>query len=354
MEMKSVAAIDVHDISKRFGETIVLDRVCLTVAPGEIFALLGASGSGKSTLLKIISGIETADSGEVWLAGQNVTRHAAHRRRVHTVFQNYALFPHLDVAGNVAFPLVVAGVDKSERARRVAEALSWVQLVHMQARRVQTLSGGERQRVALARALVDGIPCVLLDEPLSALDPHLRTQTLELLQDVQARLKVTYLYVTHDRSEALRAADRIGVLRHGRLEQVGTPQEIYRRPASPFVASFIGPINWLSGTVEREGSGSARLALNERLSVPFHAAGLPPGNRVRLGIRPEQVRIGEPAFLHARVMQRQFSGSSTSLRLQIADGLTVHAELDDANQSPQIGELVPVWWASEAALVFCE
>jgi ABC-type Fe3+/spermidine/putrescine transport system ATPase subunit len=353
MDAIACPAIDVRSVSKRFGATSVLDSICLTVAPGEIFALLGASGSGKSTLLKIISGIENPDSGEVWLAGENATGLPAHRRRVHTVFQNYALFPHLNVARNVAFPLAVAGVFKTERDQRVAEALSWVQMQSMRDRRVQTLSGGERQRVALARALVDGIPCVLLDEPLSALDPHLRAQTLDFLQDVQSRLKVTYLYVTHDRIEALRAAHRIGVLRQGRLEQVGTPQEIYRRPISPFVASFIGPINWLSGqVVNSDGRTSLRLA--NGLNVPLDSTQVPASSRVRLGLRPEQIRIGEPKFVPAQVTQLQFSGAAISVRLQLTDRLAITAELSDTDRQPAMGENVPVHWVPETALIFPE
>jgi ABC-type Fe3+/spermidine/putrescine transport system ATPase subunit len=346
-------AIDVRDVSKRFGDNRVLDSVCLSVAPGEIFALLGASGSGKSTLLKIISGIEQPDSGEVWLSGENVTGRPAHRRRVHTVFQNYALFPHLNVARNVAFPLAVAGVSKTDRERLVAEALSWVQMETMLNRPVQTLSGGERQRVALARALVDGIPCVLLDEPLSALDPHLRAQTLEFLQDVQSRLRVTYLYVTHDRSEALRAAHRIGVLRQGKLEQVGTPQEIYKRPASPFVASFIGPINWLCGAV-MASNATIGLRLADGCTVPLDAACIPTTGRIRLGLRPELLRVGEPGFVRAQVTQLQFSGAAVSVRLQLSDGLTITAELSGTDRQPALGEIVPVHWTPETALIFPE
>jgi ABC-type Fe3+/spermidine/putrescine transport system ATPase subunit len=361
----ALPAIEVRNVSKRFGDRTVLDGVSIAVAPGEIFALLGASGSGKSTLLKIISGIESQDSGAVWLSGVDVTGTPPHRRPVHTVFQNYALFPHLSVADNVAFPLAVAGVPKTQRRQRVVEALSWVRMETMLNRRIQTLSGGERQRVALARALVDGIECVLLDEPLSALDPHLRAATLEFLQEVQARLRVTYLYVTHDRSEALRAAHRIGVLNRGRLEQVGPPSDIYHRPASAYVASFIGPINWLLGTVDGTG-GSARVRLACGSCIPLNG---PPSRtlatrerepvmqheqRVQLGVRPEHLRLGEPAFLHACVAQRQFSGSSVSLRFKMDGDASLVAEIPESEPLPGIGEQVPIHWDPGAALVFPE
>jgi ABC-type Fe3+/spermidine/putrescine transport system ATPase subunit len=346
-------AIDVRGVSKQFGGNPVLDCVSLSVATGEIFALLGASGSGKSTLLKIISGIEVPDAGEVWLAGANVSTRPAHRRPVHTVFQNYALFPHLDVFGNVAFPLAVAGVSRRDRQRRVTEALSWVRMEAMLHRRIQTLSGGERQRVALARALVDGIECVLLDEPLSALDPHLRAQTLELLQEVQARLNVTYLYVTHDRAEALRAAHRIGVLRQGRLEQVGTPQQIYQNPASAFIASFIGPMNWLSGQMDTEqGVAAVRLTSGDR--VPLDGQALPLQRQVRVGVRPEQVRLGEPGFVRGCIVQRQFSGAVISLRLELHSGASITAEVSELDTLPAIGEIVALHWVPRLALLFPE
>jgi ABC-type Fe3+/spermidine/putrescine transport system ATPase subunit len=236
--------------------------------------------------------------------------------------------------------------------RRVAEALSWVRMETMLDRRVQTLSGGERQRVALARALVDGIACVLLDEPLSALDPHLRAQTLEFLQEVQARLHVTYLYVTHDRAEALRAAHRIGVLRQGRLQQVGTPQEIYQRPATPFVASFIGPIHWLHGEVVFEhGLANVRLAGGGR--VPLDGQSIIASGRVMLGLRPEQLRIGEPGFVRARVVHRQFSGAAVSVRLQLDNGCSLTAEVDENEYLP-VGDTVPLHWTPRVALVFPE
>jgi ABC-type Fe3+/spermidine/putrescine transport system ATPase subunit len=289
-EKWSGSAVELRKVSKQFGTRSVLERVSLSIGRGEFFALVGPSGSGKSTLLKMVSGIDSPDSGEVWLSGHEVTSLPPHRRQVHTVFQNYALFPHLDVSGNVAFPLRMAGVSRSVCEERVARALDWVELREFASRRVEGLSGGERQRVALARALVNESDAVLLDEPLSALDPHLRGQTLRLLQSIQSRLGVAYLYVTHDRDEALRAAHRIGVLNGGRLEQVGTPEEIYRRPATAFVASFMGPINWLRGLLRKE-AGTAFLELPRGDRVPLDGRALPDVSRLVLGIRPEDIRL---------------------------------------------------------------
>ena len=318
-------AVRLVGIHKELGGRTILDGVDLAVARGEFFALLGPSGSGKSTLLKMVSGIEQPDRGEVLLAGRAVTSLPPYRRAVHTVFQNYALFPHLSVADNVAFPLRVAGVPRPQRDDRVRAALGWVRLDRFADQRIDRLSGGERQRVALARALVGEPEVVLLDEPLSALDPHLRGQTLELLQETQARLRATYLYVTHDREEALRAAHRVGVLNNGRLEQVGTPEDLYHRPRTAFVAGFVGPINWLPASAD--------------------------GGRI--GVRPEHIQLGGAGCLSAKVTQRQFAGATVSVRLT-ADGITLTAELRGDAPVPAVGEEVRVGWPPERCHVFAE
>jgi ABC-type Fe3+/spermidine/putrescine transport system ATPase subunit len=325
------AAVQLVGLHKEYGGRVILDGIELSVARGEFFALLGPSGSGKSTLLKMVSGIETPDKGDVVLAGHVVTSVPPYRRPVHTVFQNYALFPHLNVAENVGFPLRVAGVSRAQRTERISRALSWVRMEGFAQQRVDRLSGGERQRVALARALVDDPEVVLLDEPLSALDPHLRGQTLELLQETQARLKATYLYVTHDREEALRAAHRIAVLNGGRLEQVGTPEELYHHPRTAFVAGFIGPINWLPASLVANAAPSATV-----------------------GVRPEHIRLGGDGPLEAKVVQRQFAGASVSLRLALADGTTLTAEFPGDLSAPAVGDTVRVGWPADRVHVFAE
>ncbi len=341
-------AVELRGVSKRYDGKVILDGIDLAAARGEFLALVGPSGSGKSTLLRMVSGIDAPDAGEVCLQGENVTRLPAYRRPVHTVFQNYALFPHLTVAGNVDFPLSVAGVPRPERERRVHQALGWVKLDEFAARRVDQLSGGQQQRVALARALVKEPQCVLLDEPLAALDVHLRGHTLQLLQELQARLGVTYLYVTHDREEALRAAHRVGVLRAGRLEQVGTPEEVYFRPRTLFVAEFLGPINWLAGVAEvLDGKPGVRLRGGPWVPVPPPFVGA-----VRLGVRPAHVRLAPDGWLPLRVAGREFRGDAVLLRLEGENGVSLHAEVRADAALPAVGAEVRAGWASEAAHVF--
>jgi ABC-type Fe3+/spermidine/putrescine transport system ATPase subunit len=321
-------AVELRGVRKQWGPRTILEGVDLAIGRGEVFVLVGPSGSGKSTLLKIVSGIEQPDAGRVFLAGRDVTDQPPFRRAVHTVFQNYALFPHLDVAGNVGFPLRIGKVPRAELEQRVGEALDWVKLESYGRRRVETLSGGERQRVALARALVNQPQCVLLDEPLSALDPHLRTSTLELLQEIQSRLHVTYLYVTHDREEALRIGHRIGVLNHGRLEQVGTPEDVYRRPKTPFVASFLGRINWLPAALCGQKIGC------------------------RVGVRPEDVRLSGEGLLDATVVSRQFTGHAHLVRVELADGTQVLVDQRGDALGMEPGQAVRIGWDAAAAHVF--
>ena len=338
-------------LCKHFGTRKVLDEINLSIPRGEIFALVGPSGSGKSTLLKMVSGIQLPNSGEVWLNGKNVTQMPPYQRRVHTVFQNYALFPHLDVAGNVGFPLSVAGMKKSERQVKITRALGWVNLEDFGRRRIDKLSGGERQRVALARALVDDPECVLLDEPLSALDPHLRAQTLSLLQDIQERLNVTYIYVTHDREEALRAAHRVAILNHGRLEQVGTPKDVYHSPKTAFVASFVGPINWFDGQIERNGKQAVvRLPTGE--PIPLDAQKLPLTDAVRLGVRPEDIFLGKDGILQAKIVSRQFAGAFIAVKLATKHGTFLQAEIRGDTMLPNTGEWVSVGWIPRQAHLF--
>jgi ABC-type Fe3+/spermidine/putrescine transport system ATPase subunit len=345
------AAVELAGVSKRFGSRIILDKIDLSVARGEIVVLVGPSGSGKSTLLKVVSGIETPDSGRVLLAGQDCTGWPPYRRAVHTVFQNYALFPHLDVSGNVAFPLAVAGTPRGDRQRLVAEALEWVKLERHAHRRVDKLSGGERQRVALARALVDSPACVLLDEPLSALDPHLRAETLELLRGIQERLKTTFLFITHDREEALRIGHRIGVLYGGKLEQIGEPESVYRQPRTAFVASFLGKINWLPGELVAQSAAKIIVA-GQAVPLPGGANGSsPPLGPVLVGVRPENVEINNGGCLPATVVGRDFLGDSLVVRLQLADGTIVLADTRGA-VAAAIGDSVRVGWPADAAHLF--
>ncbi|MFI9024492.1 ABC transporter ATP-binding protein [Streptomyces sp. NPDC053560] len=249
------AAVRLTALTKDFGTVRAVDNAELAIQPGEFFSLLGPSGSGKSTLLRLIAGFERPSSGRVELAGRDVTALPPHHRDVHTVFQDYALFPHMTVEQNVAYALRVAGVRKDERRARAREALATVRLDGFGYRRPAHLSGGQRQRVALARALVDRPGLLLLDEPLGALDLKLRQQMQSELKQIQRATGITFLLVTHDQEEALTMSDRVAVLDGGRIEQVGPPLEIYDRPATAFVAGFVGMTNLLRGEAAQRVTG---------------------------------------------------------------------------------------------------
>ncbi|MET9083886.1 ABC transporter ATP-binding protein [Streptomyces sp. NPDC004237] len=250
------SAIRLRDLRKSFGETSAVAGVDLEIRDGEFFSMLGPSGSGKTTVLRLIAGFETPTAGVIELAGQDVTRRAPFERDVHTVFQDYALFPHMTVEQNVAYSLKVRGVPKAERLVRARKALTEVRLEGYGGRRPSQLSGGQRQRVALARALVGRPRVLLLDEPLGALDLKLREQMQIELKALQREVGITFVFVTHDQEEALTMSDRVAVFHQGRIEQVGTPAEIYERPATSFVASFVGTSNLLTGDTARRVLGA--------------------------------------------------------------------------------------------------
>ncbi|ADB16613.1 ABC transporter related protein [Pirellula staleyi DSM 6068] len=342
-------AVELRRVTRRFGSRVVLSEVNLTIARGEVFVLLGRSGSGKSTLLKLISGIDQPDEGEVLLGGELANHLPPHQRPVHTVFQNYALFPHLDVAGNVAFPLSVAGVSPAEQKRRVHEALNWVQLAGDATRRIDTLSGGERQRVALARALVNLPQCVLLDEPLSALDPHLRLATLLLLDDLQQRLSTTYLYITHDRDEAMRIGDRLGVLHRGRLVQVGSPEDLYLSPQTPYVASFLGRINWIETHLQKSGAGPSITLGGATIPVDRTKAEQLP-EHLLAGIRPDDLRVDQHGPIEATVVSEQFAGHVHTVVLRLDDGTRL--EMQTREEPPTPGSRVRLSWEPAALHLF--
>jgi spermidine/putrescine transport system ATP-binding protein len=285
-------------IVKRFGELEALAGVSLDIQAGEFLSLLGPSGSGKTTLMRVIGGFERADAGTVELSGRDVTGIEPTRRDVNTVFQSYALFPHMTVQDNVGYGLKVRRVARAERRRRVAEALAMVRLDHAAHRKPRELSGGMQQRVALARALVNRPSVLLLDEPLAALDRKLREDMQIELRRLQRTVGTTFVYVTHDQDEALAMSDRIAVMNHGRIEQLGRPLQVYDEPASLWVAGFVGKSNQISGTVRTVAGGRVIVATDvaeihaDRPHGPFA-----PGDAVGVVIRPERVRIGrEPAY----------------------------------------------------------
>ena len=293
--MSDDVLLEVGPLNKSFGSTQVLRDVSLTVRRGEFMTLLGPSGCGKTTTLRIIAGFESPDSGRVRLSGVDVTEQPPYERDVHTVFQHYALFPHLSVADNIAFGMRMDKVPEAEIVKRIPEALAMVKLAGFEKRRTTSLSGGQMQRVALARAIAGRPALLLLDEPLGALDLKLRKDMQLELKSLQKRLGLAFVYVTHDQEEAMTMSDRIAVFNQGRIEQVGTPGEIYEMPKTSFVADFIGGANIFSAKVLAGAEGRAHLLLEDEheLDVPLDPGeSLPPvGERVKVGIRPERVKV---------------------------------------------------------------
>src|SRR5213082_641926 len=286
------AAIGLDGVSKRFGKHPAVDDVTLEIGDGEFFSLLGPSGCGKTTTLRMVAGFELPDAGSIVLQGNDVTEVPANRRPLNMVFQQYALFPHMSVYDNVAFGLKVKRVPRAEHRKRVHEMLRVVSLEGFDRRRARQLSGGQQQRVALARALVNRPAALLLDEPLGALDVKLRKQMQLELKRIQSELGTTFVYVTHDQEEALAMSDRIAVMNRGRVEQIGSPREIYEHPQTAFVADFIGSLNALAVDVGELVGGFAltRLGENERIIVPV-GDGVHPGDTLRIAVRPERIQI---------------------------------------------------------------
>ncbi|MGE0258407.1 MAG: ABC transporter ATP-binding protein [Alphaproteobacteria bacterium] len=353
-----MALLEIIAASKSFGGAAAVDNVSLGVEAGEFFALLGPSGCGKTTLLRMIGGFETPDSGRIVIDGADVTDVPPYRRPVNMMFQSYALFPHLDVARNVAFGLKQEGMARRERERRVAEMLALVQMTGYERRRPRELSGGQRQRVALARALAKMPKLLLLDEPLAALDRKLREETRLELTGIQQRVGTTFLVVTHDQDEALGMASRIAVMNRGRLVQTGAPVEIYERPNSRFVADFVGKVNLFEGEVVA-GAGGHGLAVPEvpePLPLP-PASEVRPGRRAMLALRPEKLALHRerpPAVaLAARVTAIDYQGAQSSVRLLTGAGRELYAYVPSATAAalPRGGEVWAAWAAEDAVVL---
>jgi putative spermidine/putrescine transport system ATP-binding protein len=312
--------ITISGLTKSYAGTKILDGIGIDVASGEFLTLLGPSGSGKTTLLMILAGFTRPDAGSLRFGAQEVIRLPPHRRNLGVVFQSYALFPHMDVTGNVGFPLTLRGIRADERQRRVRTALELVQLDDLGARRIDQLSGGQRQRVALARAIVFEPGILLMDEPLSALDKKLREQMQIELRRLHARLGMTVIYVTHDQREALTLSDRIAVIDHGRIQQIDTPQRLYEHPGSHFVADFIGDSTFLPVTVI---DGVARW--RDRVLTLANPPG--PDGKYLLVIRPEKLALGGAGDagnrIDAEVADIVYQGDSLRIDLRLPDGAVV-------------------------------
>jgi putative spermidine/putrescine transport system ATP-binding protein len=317
-------AVRLEGVSKKFGEIAALSDASLLVRRGELMTLLGPSGCGKTTLLNLVAGFLIPDQGEVTIDDRRVTDLPPYRRDIGMMFQNYALFPHMNVAGNVGYGLRMRGLPKSETARRVAEALALVKLSGLEDRKPRQLSGGQQQRVALARALVIRPKVLLLDEPFSALDRNLRGSMQVELKEIQRKLSVTTIFVTHDQSEALSLSDRIAVMAEGRIRQLGAPEEIYRRPIDRFVASFVGDVNMLRARLEHIDGAKAVVALGPvRVSVPAGTLeGAKTGVMVDLFVRPEDLRVAEDAAAAAvrgNVAAQVFQGGHVDLYVDLPE-----------------------------------
>ncbi len=282
-----------EDVSRRYGAVHAVEHVTLDIARGEFFSLLGPSGCGKTTLLRMLAGFERPDTGRVWLDGQDITDLPPERRRVNTIFQNYALFPHMTVRQNIAFGLTVARRPRREIDDEVEKMLALIQMKDHAEKRTDQISGGQKQRVAIARALINKPAVLLLDEPLAALDLKLRQRMLIELDMVHDQVGITFIFVTHDQGEAMSLADRVAVMNSGRIEQLGTPAEIYEAPRTSFVAAFIGDSNFFDGTVaEVVDVEHVRLAIDGFSDLlAFNDKGVNAGDHVTLSVRPEKIRI---------------------------------------------------------------
>ena len=316
-----MTTLSFNGVRKTFGLTVALEHFDLDVHDGELIALLGPSGCGKTTALRVAAGFEFADSGSVSVGGSEITRIAAHKRNMGMVFQSYSLFPNLTVAANVEFGLRTRKVDKNERRRRVSDALEMVQLTATANRYPHQLSGGQQQRVALARALAVQPQVLLLDEPLSALDAQVRLTLRDQIRRIQTELGITTLFVTHDQEEALGISDRVGVMSNGRLEQLGTPTEVYRSPANTFVARFVGSMNELPA--ETVDAGAVRVGAATVSAT--HAFGS--GTAIKLLVRPEDLQLHPEETpddgIAGTVVARTFQGAATvvTVRLDVVDTL---------------------------------
>jgi spermidine/putrescine transport system ATP-binding protein len=348
-EAATAPDVRLEEVVKEFGDVRAVDGISLEIPRGSFFALLGPSGCGKTTTLRMIGGFEEATSGRIFLGDRDVVGLPPYKRDVNTVFQSYALFPHMTVADNVAFGLHRKGIPKGEARTRVAEILELVDLAGREGRKPRELSGGQQQRVALARAIVCNPRVLLLDEPLGALDLKLRKQMQLELKRIQNEVGITFVHVTHDQEEAMTMADTIAVMNHGRIEQLGTPSELYEHPRTAFVAGFLGKSNLLDGTVA--GDGVVRLGDGTEIRAGTNGRRGP----ISIGVRPEKLALGEGGAnrLAGTVQESAYIGVATEVIVATPVGeLTVfHQNVEAGGVVPSPGSAVTVSWAPEASFV---
>ncbi len=351
-------AVELVNLTKAYGSFRAVDNLSLQIKEGEFFSILGPSGCGKTTTLRLIAGFETPTSGQIYLQGQPISGVPAFQRPINTVFQNYALFPHMTVAQNVAFGLEMQRLPRKEIEHRVREALAMVRMADRANSRPHQLSGGQQQRVALARALVNRPSVLLLDEPLGALDLKLRKAMQLELKQIQQEVGITFIYVTHDQEEALTMSDRIAVMGHGQVLQCATPEEIYERPQSRYVANFIGETNFLEGTL-LSLNGTARIQLEPELSIAAEPCqrDLAEGTQVTVAIRPEKIALsavnGDPKALRGIVREAVYIGTDMRYFVRLGERTEIVARLPNVgaarDQRFRRGDTVYVSWAAENA-----
>ncbi len=357
----------IEGVAKKFGNFRAVDRVTLDIRAGEFFALLGPSGCGKTTLLRMIAGFETPDEGRILLGGRDIAPVLPHERPVNMMFQNYALFPHLSVGDNIAFGLKRAGMAKADIRTRVAEMVALVKLEGLEKRKPDQLSGGQRQRVALARSLARRPQVLLLDEPLAALDKKLRKSTQAELMELQRRLGMTFIVVTHDQEEAMTMADRIGVMDAGRLEQVASPRDLYETPASRWIAEFVGDINLFEGQVGAVEAGRLAIATRDAGTVYVAEPRTPPGrNVVSVAIRPEKVKLSRRApaaegtsarafnCLEGVITEISYLGGLTTYKVRLDSGAIVRSSMANTTRivdAYTASQRVVAWFTPDDCLV---
>jgi spermidine/putrescine transport system ATP-binding protein len=352
--------IRLERVTKTFGETLAVDDLSLDIEEGEFFSMLGPSGCGKTTTLRMIGGFDDPTRGTIYLGGRDVTDLPPYRRDVNTVFQSYALFPHFNVFENVAFGLRRRKVEKSEIERRVRESLELVDLVGFDRRKPGQMSGGQQQRVALARALVNRPKVLLLDEPLGALDLKLRKQMQLELKGIQEEVGITFIYVTHDQEEAMTMSNRLAVMRHGKAEQIGPPEDVYENPQTEFVASFLGASNLLDGELKEQRNGTSTVLLTggDAVNLPSERAPFGSGASVKVGVRPEKItiepeddRTSAPGLNTVSGLLRMstYIGVSHQYKVEGPGGatLTVWVQNLGAERAPSPGERVRLSWRWE-------
>ncbi|MDL1865474.1 ABC transporter ATP-binding protein [Betaproteobacteria bacterium PRO5] len=356
-----MALLELRDVTRRFGDFTAVDCVNLSIEAGELFTLLGPSGCGKTTLLRMIAGFDVPDSGQILLDGQDIANTPPEKRPIHTVFQSYALFPHMTVADNVAFPLKMSGKTPAEIKKRVEKALEEVQLSRFAHRFPHELSGGQKQRVAFARGLINRPRLLLMDEPLGALDAKLREDMQRELISLQKEVGITFVFVTHSQDEALALSQRIAVMNQGQVEQIGEPSVIYSHPANRFIADFIGKINLMAAQVTQVSDNDMTLEIDQlgTTTLPLKQ-GIKAGDQGVMAIRPEQVSVhalarhAELPHAHTgKVLDFLYVGDVTTYIVELDCGIRVEALL--ANSSPgrarffEVGDPVIVSWTREAA-----